>query len=258
MSAITAMPSRTGTDVERDAERSLRVDLAVAFRVAARNGWHESVANHFSVAVSPDGGTFLVNPRWKHFSRIRASDLLRLEASDPDALARPDAPDPSAFMIHGAIHARVPHARCVLHCHPPYGTAVAALADPTILPIDQNTARFFNRVAIDRDYGGIADNEAEGERLASALGNRRVLMMGNHGVLVVGQSVAEALDLLYYLERACRTLVLAYSTGRPLAVLSDETAEHTAAGWEDYPGYADAYLSEMRALLDARGADYAQ
>src|ERR1700721_2135271 len=46
--------------------------------------------------------------------------------------------------------------------------------------------------------------------------DKAVLMMGNHGVLVVGGTVAEAFDLLYSLERACRTLVLAYSTGRPL------------------------------------------
>ena len=36
-------------------EHQLRVDLAAAFRLAAELGWHEAVANHFSLAVSADG-----------------------------------------------------------------------------------------------------------------------------------------------------------------------------------------------------------
>src|SRR5262249_6566914 len=138
-------------------EWQLRGDLAAAFRLAARLRWDEGVANHFSVATSADGASFLVNPRWRPFSRVPASDLVRLDARDKTSLERPDAPDPSAWYIHGALHALAPQARCVLHVHPPYATAIASLADPTIKPIDQNTARFFERVAIDLGYGGIAD-----------------------------------------------------------------------------------------------------
>ena len=68
--------------------------------------------------------------------------------------------------------------------HPPYATALAALADPRLKPIDQNTALFFNRIAIDRGYGGIADQLEEGERLARVLGDQHSMIMGNHGVLV--------------------------------------------------------------------------
>lgn len=240
-----------------DQESRLRVDLAAALRLAVLHEWHEAVANHFSVAMSADGGRFLMNPRWMHFARIRASDLLLLDAHDPAAMQRADAPDPSAWCIHGRIHALLPHARCVLHVHPPYATALAALADPQILPVDQNTARFFRRVAIDLEYSGIADQVAEGTRLARMLGERRRLMLGNHGVIVVAATVAEAYDDLYYLERACRTLMLAYGAGRPLAVLPDAVAEATARGWEAYADAAHAHFAEARRLLDARGEDYA-
>lgn len=239
-------------------ERRLRVDLAAAFRLAARFGWHEAVANHFSVAASADGGAFLMNPRWRHFSRIRASDLLLLRAGDPDAMRRPDAPDPTAWAIHGQLHALVPHARCVLHVHSPYATALAALEDPSMPPIDQNTARFFNRIAVDHDYAGFADNDEEGRRLAACLGGRQVLLMANHGVLVTGSSVAEAFDTLYYLERACQTLMLALASGRPLRVLPDVVAEKTAQGWEGYEGWADAHLAELKQVLDASEPDYRQ
>ena len=55
-------------------ERQARIDLAAAFRLTARFGWHEAVANHFSLALDPDGRHILINPRWRHFARIRASD----------------------------------------------------------------------------------------------------------------------------------------------------------------------------------------
>jgi ribulose-5-phosphate 4-epimerase/fuculose-1-phosphate aldolase len=234
-----------------------RVDLAAAFHLAVKHGWHEGVANHFSLAVSGDGKRFLMNPKWRHFARIRASELLLLDADDSDTLQRADAPDASAWCIHGRLHAQVPHARCVLHAHSPYATAIAALADPEIKPIDQNTARYYKRVAIDLGFSGIADNRAEGDRLAAALGNHRRMMMGNHGVLVVADSVAEAFDDLYYLERACQTLVLAYSTGQKLNIMPPQLAERTAQDWEEYTPMAFAHFEEAKRLLDQEGASYA-
>jgi ribulose-5-phosphate 4-epimerase/fuculose-1-phosphate aldolase len=201
-----------------DNERQLRIDLAAAFRLAADFNWHESVGNHFSVTISPGSRKFLMNPRWMHFSRIRASDLLLLDVDDDGAMAGRSAPDPSAWAIHSRLHARLPHVRCLLHLHPPYSTALATLADPELKPIDQNTARFYERVAIDNAYGGIADEREEGERLANILGNRSIMILGNHGVLVTGDSIARAFDDLYFLERAAQTVLLAYSTGRPLNI----------------------------------------
>jgi len=254
---MSATIARPGRNVELEEWRG-RVDLAAAFRLAVHHDWHEAVANHFSLAVSEDGKRFLMNPRWVHFSRVRASDLLLLDADDATTMQRPDAPDPSAWCIHGAIHAANPRARCVLHVHSPYATALAALADPTLPPIDQNSARFFNRVAIDMHFGGIADNAEEGKRLAGALGGKQVLMMANHGVLVTGRTVAETYDALYYFERACQTLVLAYSTGRPLHVLPDDVAERTARGWEDYAEAATVHFAEMKRVLDAKDPSYAE
>ena len=255
MNVNVAKPQAAGT-LSID-ERQARIDLAAAFRLAVEHNWHEAVANHFSLAVSDDGKQFLMNPKWRHFSRIKASDLLLLDADDPSTMDRPGAPDPSAWAIHGRMHATVPHARCILHVHPPYGTAIASLADPEVKPIDQNTARFYNRIAYDSAFGGIADTQEEGDRLASVLGKHSIMMMGNHGLLVTGRTVAEAFDALYYLERACQTLVLAYSTGKPLNVLSDNIAEHTAVGWEAYSDSWYAHFDEMKTVLDAKDPTYA-
>ncbi len=235
-----------------------RVDLAAAFRWSARLGLHEGVANHFSYAVDPSGSRFLINPFGRHFSTIRASQLLLLDAHDDDTMKRPGAPDPTAWAIHGAMHRNAPQARCVMHLHPKYATVLASIDADGLPPIDQNTMRFFGRVALDDGFGGMGLGD-EAERLTTRLGDGRVLLMGNHGVMTVGESVARAFDELYYFERACETYITALATGKPLRVVGDEIAETTARQWEDYMdrvGLCDAHLAEIRAILDREEPDY--
>lgn len=235
-----------------------RVDLAAAFRWTAELNLHEAVSNHFSLALNPEGTRFLINPNMRHFSRIRASDLLELDANDPKTMDRPDAPDPTAWGLHGSIHRALPHARCVLHVHSIHATVLASLADSRLPAIDQNTAMFHNRHVVDGGYGGMAFGD-EGARCAEMLRDPKIstMIMGNHGVLVLGRSVADAFNRLTYFERAAETYIRALQTGRPLRVLSEEVAEKTAQEWEDYPGYAEAHLREIKAMLDERGSSYA-
>jgi ribulose-5-phosphate 4-epimerase/fuculose-1-phosphate aldolase len=255
MATVTSLKSERPID---SAEWQLRVDLAAAFRLSAYYDWHEAVANHFSLAVSADGRKFLMNPRWRHFAKVRASELLLLDTNDKSVMERPDAPDLTAWSIHGRLHATVPHARCIIHLHPPYATALASLANPEIVPIDQNTARFYNRVAVDMNYGGMANTDEEGERLGRLLGNKSIMMMGNHGILVCAETVAEAFDLTYYMERACRNLMLAYQSGQKLHVMTPDVAEKTAQEWAADRDQFKSHFSEMKQILDDRDPSYAQ
>ena len=254
MNNLTALRPGISHDAN---EWQMRVDLAAAFRLAVKNNWHEGVANHLSLAVSPDGKKFLMNPRWQHFSRIKASELMLLDVNDASTMNRPDAPDLTAWSLHGRLHAGLPQARCIIHLHPAYATAIASLANPDILPIDQNTARYYNRIAVDMDYGGMANNDDEGDRIARLMGNKQIMMMGNHGILVCAATVAEAFDLTYYLERACRNLVLAYQTGQKLHVLAPAVAEKTAQEWQSDRDQFQAHFEEMKLVLDAEDPSYA-
>lgn len=235
-----------------------RVDLAAAFRWTARLNMHEGVSNHFSLAINDDGSRFLMNRNQVHFSRIRASDLLDLDANDPDALNGADAPDPTAWGLHSAVHRLCPHARCAMHVHSIHATVLASLADSNLLPIDQNCAMFFNRYVIDDRYGGLAFEE-EGERCAALLHDprKKVMIMGNHGIMVIGDTVAETFNRMYFFERAAETYIRALQTGRQLRVLPDDIAEKTARELEEYPDQADRHLSELKCILDDEGSDYA-
>ncbi len=235
-----------------------RVDLAAAFRWTARLNMHESVANHFSLAISDDGTRFLMNPNQMHFARIRASDLIVVDANDPDTLKGPNAPDPTAWGLHGGLHRLCSHARCAMHVHSIHATVLASLADSRLPPIDQNCATFFNRYVIDDNYGGLAF-EDEGARCATLLADpkKKVLIMGNHGVMVIGDTVAETFNRLYYFERAAETYIRALQTGQPLRVLSDDVAEKTAQELETYPEQDIRHLAELKAILDEEGSNYA-
>ena len=236
-----------------------RVGLAVAFRWIARLNMHEAVANHISLAINEDGTRFLVNPNQKHFSRIKASDMIIVDANDPSTLSGPDAPDPTAWGLHGGIRRLVPHARCAIHVHSMYATVLASLKDSRLPPIDLNSSTFFNRYVIDEGFGGLAF-EDEGARCAAQFSDpkKKVMIMGNHGVLVIGATVAETFNRLYYFERACETFIRALQTGMELRVLSDEIAEKTAKELENYPEQDVRHLNELKAILDEEGSNYSQ
>lgn len=239
-------------------EQLAREDLAAAFRWAARLNMHEATANHFSLAISDDGQNFLINPAGRHFSQMRASDLVLLDTSarrtDPGL---PNNVDITAVNLHGELHKYLPKAKCILHTHMPYTTTLACLRDFEFLMLDQNACRFYERIAYDRDYAGMALDVSEGERVAKALGNScSVIFLANHGVIVVGNSVAEAFDELYYLEKAAQLQVLALSTNRELQLISNDVASMVCKQWLEYENAAEYHFAALKQILDHESCEY--
>ncbi len=173
---------------------------------------HEGIANHLSVCSPEAEGGFYVNGTGMHFSKIKASDLVLIEDKKFEEMKnKPEIVDPTAINIHGAIHKKAPHAKCILHIHSKYATALSTLKNPTLPPIDQNTMRFYNRIAVFSDFGGLGFEE-ESNKMAACIGNNKIMLMANHGILTTGQTVADAFDELYYFEKACETYITALST----------------------------------------------
>ena len=101
--------------------------------------------------------------------------------------------------------------------------------------------------------------EDEGARCATLLTDpkQKVMVMGSHGVMVIGDTVADTFNRLYYFERAAETYIKGLQTGLPLRRISDEIAEKTARELEGYPEQDARHLAELMAILDAEGSDYA-
>ena len=234
----------------------LQKDLAAVFRWTARLNMNEGIANHFSVCL-PNSNNFYVNGSGLHFSSIKASDMVLVDQNKIEEIKKkPELVDPTALNIHGTIHRKIPHARCILHVHSKYATALSALKDPTLKPIDQNTMRFYNRVAIFNDFGGLGFEE-ESNKMAAAIGNNRSMLLANHGILTVGETVAQAFDELYYFEKACETYLTALSTNKELNIVESKVAEKTAQEWENYPvNMGEQHLKEIRKILDKEDPSY--
>jgi len=234
----------------------LQKNLAAVFRWTARLNMNEGIANHFSVCL-PNSNNFYVNGSGLHFSSIKASDMVLVDQNKIEEIKKkPKLVDPTALNIHGTIHRKIPHARCILHVHSKYATALSTLKDPTLKPIDQNTMRFYNRVAIFNDFGGLGF-EDESNKMATAIGNNRSMLLANHGILTVGETIAQAFDELYYFEKACETYITALSTNKELNEVETNIAEKTAQEWENYPvNMGEQHLKEIRKILDKEDPSY--
>ena len=242
-------------------ERAMRIDLAAAFRLAVRLDLHEGVCNHFSVML-PDGKRFLLNQYGLHWSEVTAGNLLALDGAG-NVLQGEGEYEKTAFYIHSRIHLANPRATCVLHTHMPYATALTLLEGGRLEMVEQNALRFHNDIAYDDIYNGLVVDNTEGDRLAQAMGNKRVMFLANHGVIVVGQTVAEAFDAMYYLERACRLQVLARSVAansggklRPVRPEVVSTAYRMMLA--DAPKYAGAHFEALKRILDREEPAYSR
>jgi ribulose-5-phosphate 4-epimerase/fuculose-1-phosphate aldolase len=244
---------------ERDAVAwQARVDLAAALRFAHRLGLSEGICNHFSAEAPGSPEMFLLNPRGLHWSEIRASDLIVVDSSGKLVEGNYKA-EPTAFYIHSRIHRSKPEAKCVLHTHMPYATALCCTEGGKLEYCSQNALRFYGRTAYDPYYNGEALDESEGDRIASAFqGGNSILFLAHHGVIVTGRFIGQTFDDLYYLERACMHQVLAQSTGLPLRIIPravcDNFAEQTN---QEAFEQGRLHFEAIKRILDREEPEYA-
>ena len=248
-SAGAASAPVTLGNVDRDALREARIDLAASLRMAARFGLEEGICNHFSAMVPGRDDLFLVNPYGLMFREVTASSILvcDFEGNVVDGEGQPEA---TAFFIHARVHKKLPRARAAFHTHMPYSTALTMVEGDPLVWAGQTSLKFYGRVAVDEAYNGLALDEAEGDRIAAAMGDADVVFMRNHGVMVTAPTIAMAWDDLYYLERAAEVQVKAMSTGRPFRTIPPELAKRT----QDQMRPADAesgrlHLEAVKRLL---------
>ena len=262
--------SRAARELRPAADAERREELALAFRLAERFGFHEGICNHFSVRLEPppaDGGAaapserYLINPYGLHWSLMRPESLLVIDG-DGRVLEGDGEVEDTARFIHVAGHRANPRHVALFHTHMPWATVLTMLDDGAgeLVMAHQTACRFHDRVAYEREFGGLAHDDAEGERLARRAAERPevdVVFLASHGVMVGAPSVALAFDDLYYLERACRQQVLAMQTGAVLRALPERVVRETAAQTRrDLESAAERHLSALGEVL-ARAPDRA-
>ncbi len=239
-----------------DEHLQTRIDLAAAYRLADRHGFNEGICNHFTMMVPGTDDRFFLIPYGLHWTEVTASNLIEVDF-DRNVISKGTNEgdvrvESSAYCIHAPVHRARTDARCVLHTHMPYATALTMIDGFRFPMASQNELGFYDRVAYDDVYNGVAHDPAEGDRLAAIMGNSDILMMANHGVMVTGETVAQAYYDLYYLEQACRTLSIAMQTGRELRRVPQDIAALTARqrNREAKEENIKLYFAALKRILD--------
>ncbi len=244
-------------DRARETERQARVDLAAVHRLAHRFGWNDNIYNHLTCALPGRSDQFLVKAHGYLMSEITASNLIAVD-SDGNTLSGEGEVETTALHIHAAIHLRVPHATCVLHLHPPWSTWLTCLERNRLEMVNQACLRYYERIAYDDEYAGLATAREEGERMARVIGNRRVVMHANHGITTVAPTVAEAFTDLFFLERCCEDYYRVVSSGAAPRLVADDVAERTAEEMEGMSDEeAELTFAAWKRVLDREEPGYA-
>jgi ribulose-5-phosphate 4-epimerase/fuculose-1-phosphate aldolase len=253
---LATPPLLRNAELDRKAVWQARVDLAACFRAAARHGMHEGICNHLSAMVPGRDDLFLVNPYGWAFSEITASRLLICDLQGR-VVEGEGVPEATAFYIHARVHLNVPRARAAFHTHMPNATALAMTEGPPLAWAGQSALKFYGRTVVDDHYNGLALDETEGDRIAASIGDADIVFMRNHGVMVVGKTIADAWDDLYYLERACEAQRMAEATGRKLKIVDPAIAEAAYRQMQTEGGKsAQLHLESIKRILDAEAPDY--
>ena len=217
---VTSLRSRTG-----DAEWDARVELAAAFRVAHHLGWNDTPRNHIAARLTHEPEHFLMNPAALGWHEVTASSLLKVHVDGTVVGETDRKPAPAGLNFHSCILRMRPDLGCTLHIHEPAGVAVSAI-EGGLKYYDQSSCSLYGDVAY-HDFEGLAQDEEEGPRIVSDLGENHAMIMANHGLLTVGRNVGEAFAYMQRLVSACALQVKLMSmNAKPREVRAD-IARHT-------------------------------
>jgi len=237
-------------------ERALRVQLAAAYRILAMLGWTELIYNHITLRVPGPERHFLINPFGLHYSEITASNLVKI-----DLAGKPVAPtrwpvNPAGFTIHGAIHAGIDGAHCVMHTHTTAGMAVAC-SRAGLSMSNFYSAQLHGKVAY-HDFEGITVHADEGPRLLASIGSKPAVILRNHGLLAWGDSIPRAFAILWLLNRACEIQLASTAMGPVIEIPEDIQRKCTADSLQFDPrfGAGQDVFDALTRMIDKADPSY--
>ena len=214
-------PARARPTLE--AERRYRKErLAVAFRLFAQFGFDYGLAGHITARDPEWLDHVWVNPLGIHFSQIKVSDLLLVNAQGEIVVGEGPL-NRAAFAIHAALHEVRPDVVAAAHTHSTYGKAWSTLGRK-LDPLTQDSCVFYGDHGLFDDFSGVVLETDEGFRIGKALGQHKAVILKNHGILTAGPSVESAAWWYIALENACQAQLLAEAAGTPSPIPHDVAA----------------------------------
>ena len=257
--AMAQLPTPPQFKSVEEARLHRKQRLAAAFRLFSKFGFDEGVAGHITARDPEHTDTFWVNPFGVHFSQVCVSNLIRCDHHGKVVEGRFPV-NTAAFVIHSRVHAARADAVAAAHTHSTYGRAWSTLGRK-LDPITQDSCAFYGDHELYDDFGGVAVDLDEGQRIAKALGAKKAVILQNHGLLTVGHTVDAAAWWFITMERTCQVQLLAEAaaarTGEAPKQVSEAAAKQAFsitgnpfAGWFQFQPLYTRIVKEQPDLLD--------
>jgi ribulose-5-phosphate 4-epimerase/fuculose-1-phosphate aldolase len=231
------------------AEQAARVQLAAAYRIFDYLGWTELIYNHITLRLPGPERHFLINPFGLRYAEVKASNLVRIDLAGKVVGESAWPVNPAGFTIHGAIHAGIPNAHCVMHTHTTAGMAVAC-SQGGLSMSNFYSAQLHGKVAY-HDFEGITVHADEGPRLIANIGDRPAVILRNHGLLVWAESLPRAFAILWLLDRACEIQLASTAMGPVIEIPEEIQRKCTRDSLQFNPSFGagqDAFDALTRAI----------
>ncbi|PLB53495.1 class II aldolase/adducin domain protein [Aspergillus steynii IBT 23096] len=240
----------------------VREHMAAAFRFFGRQGYGEGISGHISVRDPVLPEHFWMNPFAKHFSLMKASDLVLVDANGYVVEGGNQAViNEAGFIIHSEVHRARPDVMAVAHTHGVYGKTWSAFGKPVEM-ITQDACNFYGKLSVYEEHGGIALAQDEGRAIAKALGKENIAaILQNHGLITVGSTVDEAAFLFYSLDKACHSQLMAEAAaanGVAKKIIPDNVAQFTAESVQDPHNFYLEFQPEFELSVEESGGKVLQ
>ncbi|MCJ7725921.1 MAG: class II aldolase/adducin family protein [Acidimicrobiia bacterium] len=203
----------------------MRRRLVLAAQDLFDRGLNTGTAGNVSVRYAD---WFLITPSGIRYDMLQPTQIVEMDMEgEAEGRMRPS----SEWRFHLDLYKARPEVGAIVHTHPPFGTAVAALR--------RDLPAFHYMVAV---AGGAtircAPYATFGTQLLSdyvqrALEDRTACLLANHGMVAVGATLEQAAQLAVEVEVLCHMYLTALSAGEPF-VLSDEEMQQVLDKFDDY------------------------
>lgn len=215
---------------DRHEEREyMKGRLALAFRIFSQNGFDRGVAGHITLRDPVEPTSFWVNPFGVPWKRMRASDLIRINAKGDIVDGGPvRLLNAAAYAIHHAVHTARPDVNCVAHAHSTYGQAFCALGRNLDMATIDSCA-YYNDIALYASNSLVVLEDEEGNQIAKALGGRKAALLQNHGLLTCAKTVEAAIYWFVHLDNCCHVQLLADAAAGGRGAETTRVSEDDAA-----------------------------
>jgi ribulose-5-phosphate 4-epimerase/fuculose-1-phosphate aldolase len=223
-------------------------ELALVARVLARAGYDDYLAGHLTYRQGD--GTILTNPFAIPWSRLRSSEICRLDL-DGNHLEGPYVSNP-AVVLHLQWHRRREDLVWTCHNHPRGGTIWASVH--RVPPCYNQSSALVDQISLVRDYSGQVNDRRVASDVIATMGDSTVAILANHGVLVAGKTANELVTRAVYLEYRCRSAWHVESLSGGVA-LDESVAKSLQAVQERYGGgFPGLWAALGRRELELDGA----